>query len=331
LAELYDVAMRDGTTYYFTSHHMAIIWNGHTYIPAAINRDPIRFGINLEMDTCKVYMGCLTGDVVEYLQQNNLDAAWLTIKQIVRGSTYAADKEVPLFVGMADVEFNRDILILELKPWIDSLNIQVPRNTYQEPCNWFVFDDNCGLDQSSFSYMGAATTGSRTILTDTGRGILYKAQFTDGDLGAKIAKGQTITGSGGTAQVVNIMYEDDASGRLWYCELSGAQFANGEVLTSSSGSVTVSGSPGEDGTFFARGELYMRTGDNAGQRRPILSDLSFTLTSLWPMPALIAPGDSYTIYPGCDGRAAETCHSWYGNDDKFYGFLYIPRVEEAML
>lgn len=338
ICELYEVALRDGNTYYYTSHSADLTWRGQTYTALPIVRDAINFNINLEQDTVKVYLAAITGALVDIIQANAIDQAELTIKRIHwswEDSPGIADHdELIIFKGHADVSFNRDILVLELRPWIDSLNIQTPRRTFQDPCNSMIYDDECGLAQSSFSYTGAATNGNRTMLIDSDRGIVYKAHFTGGDTANTIHKGELVTGGvgAGTAVVVNIMYEDDGTGRLWYCELNGTQFVDTETLLGSGGSsVAVSGSPSENTTLYERGELRIRTGSNAGQRRPILTDQSWTTTAFWPFASIIRAGDSYSLYPGCDGRADETCHSWFGNGTNFSGFLYIPRIEETLL
>lgn len=332
VTELYEVTLRDGNTYYFTSHQVDVVWDGITYTALPITRDPIRTGINLEMESCMVYVAGISGDLVTYVQDNNLDDAKVTIKRIVRGASYAADNEWIVYEGYADVSYSRSILQLDLRPWIDTLNIQVPRHIFEEPCNNCIFDETCGLTQSSFSYTGAATGGNQSALIDTNRGLVFKAQFSASTEADTIKKGDGITGSmgGAIAVAVNIMYEDDGSGRIWYCELDGTQFVDGETVTNGSATITISGTPEEVDDFYERGELYIRTGANAGQRRPILTDQSYTITTFWPFPNANQAGDSYTIWPGCDNRANETCHSWYGNDTNFRGFLYIPRVEETL-
>jgi len=256
----------------------------------------------------------------------------VTIKRIVRGASYASDNEWIVFEGYADISFTRSILQLDLRPWIDSLNIQVPRHIFEEPCNNSLFDETCGLVQSSFSYTGTATGGSKSALIDVNRGLVFKVQFSASTASDTIKKADGILGSvgGAVAVAVNVMYEDDGSGRLWYCELNGTQFVDGEVISSGTATVTASGSPEEVTDFYERGELYMRTGANAGQRRPVLTDQSYTIVPFWPFPSANQAGDSYDLYPGCDCRASETCHSWYGNDPNFRGFLYIPRVEETL-
>lgn len=332
-AELYRVTLRTGQRYYFTSHQRAIEWNGQTYDAFPIQRDPIQSNVSGEIDETRVYVAGMTGSLADIVATKALDDAEIEIVEIVRGSVYGVGQERPLFLGWADIEYSRQFIIFTLRPWLMSLNMVVPRNKIESACNWSIFESFCGLLTSSFSYVSAATDGTVKTVVDSNRGILYKAQFT-GDTANTIKKGETIAGGlgGGVAVVANVMYEDDGTGRIWYCELIGTQFVDGEtVLVSGGGSIAIDGDPIEDGVLYQRGELRILTGDNAGERRMILSDQSTTITFLGDLPYAVEPDDSYALYPGCDGRIAEVCHSWYGNTENSRGYTEVPRVEDTML
>jgi len=74
----------------------------------------------------------------------------------------------------------------------------------------------------------------------------------------------------------------------------------------------------------------MLTGDNAGHRRPILSDTGGTVTAMWAFPFEVSAGDTYTIYPGCDKKFS-TCQNVYNNATNFRGFLGVPKVQETIM
>jgi hypothetical protein len=345
VCEIYTIELRDGTVYRYTSDPSPVIWDSdqNTYTPLPIARGSIQFGMNFEPDTMDIYLPAIEGGLTTYLAQNNLDNCELTIKRILRNTSYSSDDEIIIFIGSADIEYDRQIITLHCKPWIDSLNIQVPRHTYQEGCNYSLYESGCSLDQSSFSYDGTATGGSQLTVEDTARGLVYAVLFDGGDIVDTIKKGDAITGSigAGTAKVVNVVYYADDSnprplttpttGTIWYCYLSGTQFVDDEILTSGTGAtVTVNGAPWEFTTLYKQGEVRIRSGNASGQRRPILSDQSYVITAMWPFPASIDNGTSYTIYPGCDGTG-NTCLSWYDNEPHFRGFMYIPKVEDVMM
>ncbi len=74
----------------------------------------------------------------------------------------------------------------------------------------------------------------------------------------------------------------------------------------------------------------MLTGDNAGECRPVLLDSGSTRTVLWPFISAIENGDTYNIWPGCDGRAQTTCKNKFNNSTQLRGFMFVPLTEEVI-
>lgn len=335
VAELYVVELSNGVTYRYTSHNEDIVWDvgANTYTAIPVQRSSISAKIDLEADAVEIGLANITGDLYDVVQKNVLDSAKVTIKRILWNETFAAGMEIIVFIGRADIEFDRQILVLRCKSILNSLNFRVPRLLYQEPCNNRLFDINCSLTRANYDYAGAATGGSTTTLIDTTCGIVYKVNFDAGDSSNPIEIGDTATGQtgAGTGVVVQIIYLTSTTGTLWYVEQSGVQFVDDEELQNVGGdSVDVNGTPAEDTTFYGLGELEMTGGDNNGCRRPILSSSVNTRTVMWPFPNTVANGDTYNIYPGCDKRAI-VCEARFHNEDNFNGFLYMPKVEETVL
>lgn len=334
VAELYILELSDGSKYYYTSHSKNIIWDAgsNTYLSIVISRGPVQYSNNFESDTVQVIIGNISGDLVADVQANILDGCKVTIKRVLWDNSYAADLEIILFVGYADVEFDRTVLNLNCRPLEDSLNSKIPRHTFQEPCNNSLFDDTCTLVQSDHQYSGTATGGTALTLIDTTRGSVYKVDFDNGDGDNPVEVGDALSGDvgAGTGVCVQIVYLTATTGTIWYVEQVGVQYVNDEVLTGGGNTITVNGTPAEDTNLYIIGELEMTGGNNSGQRRPILSDGSNTITVLWPFPNVVANGDTYNLFPGCD-KTAETCDLTFDNDENFRGFLYIPRVEETVM
>lgn len=331
IAELYEIETADGNTYRYTHHSRDITWNSNLYTSLPIVRGPIQYNTNLQADTVQVFLANISGDFYDLVQKNVLDAVKITIKRICWDDDYAADRELILFVGTGDPDFDRQLLTLNCRSILNSLNIQVPRRLYQEPCGYALFDANCGLTQASYAYTGVATGGTTMTVVDTTRDTVYKGAFDDTT--GTIAIGDTITGgiNGYTAEVVNIVYDTATTGRLWYVELSNAaNFEDDEVVANGGDNVTLNGVPAADPTFYALGEIEITSGNNNGCRRPILKDVGSTITVMWAFPNAIIATDAYKIYPGCDKRAV-TCEERFGNEDEFGGFLYIPKAEEVIM
>lgn len=330
LCEIYLCELTDGTTYRYTDHDRDISWNGVTFTSIPIKRGPILFNSDGQFDECEINLSNIAGDWRARVMNNILEAARITIKRIRWDASYAVDEEIQLFVGRPDLGFNSAELTLNLKSIFADMNSLVPAHTYQEQCNYAVFDANCGLVQASYAYSGTASSGSRTTVVDTTAGILYKVNF-DAVTGT-IARGDVITGGvgSGTGRVVQIVYLTATSGTLWYLEQSGVQFVDDEVLANGGDNVTANGVPVVDEEFYKNGEIEITSGDNDGQRRPIQSRSGSTITVKWPFVTAIVNTNTYKIYPGCDGRAAETCYARFHNEPIWDGYSYVPKVEETI-
>ena len=327
MAELYDVALANGTTYRYTNHGGNITWNaaGDTYTAIPIERRPIQYNTDGAFDECTLDLGIISGDLRAKLKSNILEAAQITIKLIRWDAAYAADEEIILFVGVPDVGFNASILNVRLLSKNDSMTIVVPRHIYQPGCNHHLFDATCGLTRANYAYAGTATGGTTTTLIDTNAGTIYKVSFDGGDSGNPVEIGDALVGNDGTpgdGVCVNIVYLTAATGTIWYVENT-HQFVDDEVITGGGNTVTVNGTPAADTTYYQMGELEMLTGDNAGESRPILSVSGPTRTVFWPFPNAVSAADTYNIYPGCDGRAEETCLAVFNNLSPWRGFPYI--------
>lgn len=334
IAELYILEMANGTTYRYTTHNQAITWDeaNNTYTPVPMGRSECTFTTNFEAGEVNVAITNIALGVSSDVNNNILDRAILTIKRIRWDASYAPDEEFIVFTGFLDVDFNRRTLNLTSKSKATNLRIQIPKFVYEESCNWNLFDSLCGLSISNFYYTGVATTGTRATVTDTNRGSVYKVAFDNGDSSNPVEREDAITGGVGgyTAVVVQIVYLTSSTGYIYYVELSNvANFVNDEILTGGGNTVTVNGTPSADGTFYEQGEIEMTSGSQTGQKRPVALDSSGVTTVLWPFVSAIETGDTYKLSPGCNLRGA-TCKEKFHNENKFRGFLYVPRTEDTL-
>ncbi len=82
--------------------------------------------------------------------------------------------------------------------------------------------------------------------------------------------------------------------------------------------------------YFALGNMVFTSGDNEGLRMMIRSSTAAgELSLIAPMPFTVAPGDTLTIYPGCD-KAVSTCEDTFDNRLNHGGFTEIPAAETAI-
>lgn len=117
------------------------------------------------------------------------------------------------------------------------------------------------------------------------------------------------------------------------CNASGnmnpATFAVPGSAAAGSTQTTIIGSglarPTGSGTYKL-GRLQMTSGLNASFQRTIRDwDGAFTLSLLNPLPFVVAPGDTFNVYPGCD-KSFAACGA-FGNTPNYGGYLSIPNPE----
>ena len=337
IAEIYDITLSIGTVYHYTNHGEDIEWGSPLvkYQSIPIKRESIGSHLSLEPKTTQLTLQNITGELYDLLMKNVLDNAQITIKQILWNETYSSGLEAIKFQGTIDIEFDRQTLVLKCISILDSLNITVPKNTFQEPCNHRLFDGNCSLTRADYAYNGTASENSSDNFTliDGTADAIYQVSFDQGDITLPIEVGDTLTGQtgGGTGVVVNVIYLTATTGKIWFVEQGGVLFVSGEELQNAGGdSVFCSDSPASDTTFYELGEIEILTGNNIGVRRMIISSSSDIRTVGNAFPNGIVSGDTYAIYPGCD-KTGDTCVNRFNNGSDFMGFPYIPNPEETIL
>lgn len=80
---------------------------------------------------------------------------------------------------------------------------------------------------------------------------------------------------------------------------------------------------------YAQGRIVFNNGANAGLQRGVKSNTSTNVTTVAPFPYVPSPGDSFTIYKGCD-RTMGTCKNKFNNLLNYKGTDFVP-VPEASL
>lgn len=90
-------------------------------------------------------------------------------------------------------------------------------------------------------------------------------------------------------------------------------------------STSVPSALGQAAGYFAMGILTMTSGAAAGARRTVSAFSGGTSILSTPLPAIPAPGDTFTVRPGC-GRTFAACGVW-GNQNRYRGFPWVPPPE----
>lgn len=124
---------------------------------------------------------------------------------------------------------------------------------------------------------------------------------------------------------VNTLY--DAS-----CTLNRTSFAVSGTVASGSTAISINATLSQATGYFDQGIITFTSGANNGISRTVKSYVHGTPSTaslIAPFAATPAPGDTFTIYPGCDKTSA-TCASKFSNLLNFRGFPFVPDNSTAV-
>jgi len=113
------------------------------------------------------------------------------------------------------------------------------------------------------------------------------------------------------------------------CKLNRTDFAkNGTVQSAPDALTIVTDLSGATNSYYDLGKITITSGDNDGQSRSIKTQSANVLSLVRALPAPLQPGDTFTVYPGCDLTMA-TCKGKFNNLLHFKGYPFIPTNEQA--
>lgn len=163
ICEIFDFILRNGKTYYYTSHDEDIDWGNPSirYSRSTILRDQVASSMNLEVDTMSLRLAEVSGeagaDLYNAAMNNQLEGITVVVKRIFWDKGSASAYHFTIFVGTGSVQFNRNELIVNFTSILNSLNVVVPLNAFQQPCNWALFDAGCTLNKADYKEDSTAT------------------------------------------------------------------------------------------------------------------------------------------------------------------------------
>jgi uncharacterized phage protein (TIGR02218 family) len=160
ICELFEFTLRCGVVHRYCNHDEDIDWGtpSKRYYSAPILRAPADISMNLEVDVTTLKLLNITAELFDVANTNKLDAVDVVIKRIFWDQSSGSGMEFTLFSGTGNVSFDRNELDLPLSSILNTLNIEVPRNVFQQPCNYTLFDAGCTLLQADYREFTVATS-----------------------------------------------------------------------------------------------------------------------------------------------------------------------------
>lgn len=196
LADLYTFTLKSGTIVRLAPAETDLSYGGATWLHPAdqtypvITRGETRNPKGLEVGNCDLTLLCgdeaLFAGVRAPLFAHNggFDGARVAIQRAVMptwGDTSCG--LLWLFEGdVAPGEVDDLQVVLHLKDDREKLNLQMPRNLYEERCSCVCGDANCGLDLSTVTETGTLASGSTTAIVRTGLSTQAAGYYVNGVL-----------------------------------------------------------------------------------------------------------------------------------------------------
>jgi uncharacterized phage protein (TIGR02218 family) len=178
--ELYAFAL-GANTYRYTSSELPFTDTGFTYNPEAIERSQLVMTTDDKTERLEVRMPSSTTFAQQFKSTAPGFTATLTIYRVHR--TDGAE-EVKLYFkgvvgGLSFTANGRKAIVMAL-PFTSLKAKEIPRYTFQNLCNYALFDGDCKVSEASFSHLLACTAVSDNVITLTGAGALGADYFEAG-------------------------------------------------------------------------------------------------------------------------------------------------------
>jgi len=160
ICELFEFTLRNSNTYYYCTHDEDLDWGSPSkrYYSAPIQRTVIDSNMNLEVDRASIKLSGITGQLFDIVNKPILDGVYVVIKRALWAE--GTGMEFTVFAGTGNVSFDRNEIDLPITSILNTLNIGCPRNIFQQPCNYSLFDTGCTLNQTDYKSSSTASSDS---------------------------------------------------------------------------------------------------------------------------------------------------------------------------
>ncbi|MFA7177487.1 MAG: phage BR0599 family protein [Smithellaceae bacterium] len=153
-------------TWHLTDGDAPFVYDGDTYLPAAISRGPVTQNEDPASNTCTITMSRLTEPAVQYVASLPMHTMRVMITRLHRTQD-PLEGEVKFagFVGTPTVKGAEvQAACVSIAKWMDQ---PIPNYRLQPLCNASLFDDECGLTAADYQTDGTivAANETGTVLT----------------------------------------------------------------------------------------------------------------------------------------------------------------------
>lgn len=170
LADLYTFTLVDGTILRYTPADVSITVGARVFDHTGpmISRSRTRIALGTSVDTLELEITATTATLLsglpwlQAITNGALDGATVELERAFAAAPGAAIAgTVLLFVGrVSDTTTESLKSRVIVRSYLELLNTPLPRNLYQPPCGYSVYDTGCGLARATFAVNSSAAAGS---------------------------------------------------------------------------------------------------------------------------------------------------------------------------
>jgi uncharacterized phage protein (TIGR02218 family) len=221
--DLWTITLRSGAVLRYSSADVAVTFGGNTYaLGPIIEAGDVRQKMGVGVDTMSMSIAPRDSDAVgsvpmmQALAAGLFDGAEVARWRMFLDSSRNLKGVIPEFLGrVGDVKITRTKADIQVRSWLELLNVNVPGHVYQPGCRRVLFDAKCGVSRAAFTVAGVlgSADSTRRVHTTTSAAVVGKPAewaalgemaFTSG-ANAGVARSVSLHGlSGGTATITTI-------------------------------------------------------------------------------------------------------------------------------
>jgi uncharacterized phage protein (TIGR02218 family) len=170
MGDLYTFTLIDGTVLRYTSADIDITTGGYTYDHSGplFKRSRTRVALGTSVDSLDLEITATTSELLsglpwlQAISNGALDGAVVDLARAFAATPGGAIVgTVLLFSGrVSDTTTESLTAKVTVRSFMELLNTPLPRNLYQPPCGYSVYDTGCGVSRASFAAYSAVASGS---------------------------------------------------------------------------------------------------------------------------------------------------------------------------
>lgn len=174
MCDCYTFTLVDGTVLRYTSADIDVAAGGNTFSHSGpiIKRSRTRVALGTSVDQLDLDISADSSTLLsglpwlQAISNGALDGAEVDLDRAFAASPAAAIAgdiagTINLFSGrVSDTTTDSITSRVIVRSWLELLNTPLPRNLYQPPCGYSLYDTGCGVARASFAAYSAVASGS---------------------------------------------------------------------------------------------------------------------------------------------------------------------------